>query len=703
MTPSAPYDYQATDGTKKRTAPKDGFDDLLPLAKRHNQFQAERSIEGQRIRRQEVAVANGYRAEASRRGPRIRSHTNGAQIAQLTAAASRWGGELEGHHIRWQQAVAALEDEKRSIQQEAEAVRAEKRSIQQEAEAVIAEKQHADIRWQQAVAALEDEKRSIQQEAEAVRAEKRSLQQAVAALEDEKRSIQQEAEAVSAEKRSIQKEAEAVIAEKQHAVLWYRSLARSAKQESDERVANEERRSLNYSDLENKNKELQKINDDLINMVKEAREMIFLKSQQKNEADRIKNLETDLETQKKELEARKQALRNGSSTFSSPKDETDVSMHGSEHENNTDQPSAAGFDTDARKARSRYGTDTDQRVGTGLPTQPKEKSKDQAAARHTTKTGAIQKTSGRLGAKNTHGASKASNKMSLNKANLSKLEMALEKLEPLRSMVDDPAAPSLDDKKKVDDTSNGMYDTEYGMCKFLHETAQHDQIIREHLTGRFIDNADDTHAYWFQKRDNGRVFTAEVAVADTTRGVKKRFLPYPDEEFIVFERNNYKNMCAFAQFPDVQIEAARIVFKDNERDYARFVARMKKRFGTSSDSEEKSLYPTEWENTVERLAETSGFGWACGFFARKADMISPNGGPWPARFTDGMVRFLTSLQPEQDMPESYKEYTEPLDDEAVGGLSKRLDAEGNIEDPIDSLVNRMARRTDVQDRDDGPT
>ena len=98
-----------------------------------------------------------------------------------------------------------------------------------------------------------------------------------------------------------------------------------------------------------------------------------------------------------------------------------------------------------------------------------------------------------------------------------------------------------------------------------------------------------------------------------------------------------------------------------------------------------------WIDTVETLVDLPAFRNACRAFCRGETTIGDSG-PWPARFADPDVKWRTSLQPNDDVPESRKAYKQSLDDDETSELSKSLDVAASI-DPMSSLVDMMDRRT----------
>jgi len=218
------------------------------------------------------------------------------------------------------------------------------------------------------------------------------------------------------------------------------------------------------------------------------------------------------------------------------------------------------------------------------------------------------------------------------------------------------------------------------------------KIIEREWTCTEVKNMDGTVIAWYQRRDNNRLFRAEVTSGDLTPGYRKRFLREPEENATAAELEQYKCMCIFAQLPEAQIEAAERSFVARPQLISIFRQRLLKQYGACTVCEEKAKFPELWESTVAQLAEMEEFGYACGaYLANKPRMA--NAGAWPARFRDPRIIYDTSIQREKEVPQDMRDYSKSnkLKGEALGALMGQFEQKSGFEPADEDMLDALAK------------
>ncbi|KAK5127433.1 hypothetical protein LTR85_006772 [Meristemomyces frigidus] len=717
----APYDYQPTDGTQeKRTVPKPGFDHLIPPAKRVKASQGgdevpnwinyahlatEEELARERMARRTVVeelarervarrtviaelarecirkllmivfqnkqtfISNGVAYQQA-----VAKHKGGDDtIKQLKDTASQKDSELDRQRIIHQQAVASHADCDRIIER-----------LKAAASQKISELDGRCTFYQQAVTHAENENSTLQEQAG----------QELGRLQNELQQLQSACrEAEIKHKQLLLINAE--IQKKNQELTSLLTPDASAEMEGNElRQAELQAVWSQNADLLAENERLH-----VLEQWKESEWALCYKANQ-NLAGENANYAEDYANVVREngiLRGMQMGGLSGPANLAllppalptPPEEQTTTDMLAPNSEQQAESSTAAEQAGGKAKAS---GTPS-QSLSKKKNTEPQNiRDYGRKAGGHkddearNTRTGALTQSSGIDKPKRTPASG------GVTKAGRKKIDDDVSELSPLRKRAKEAATASPEPKDGNDEGTEDM--STFALAGYLYNSGQHRQIIRKNMFGGFITSDDGTMAIWFQKRDNNKVFRAEVTIIDMASGQRKRFLEDPGHNLDNGQRHFYKVMCILAQLPEVQMEAAKKVFKeDNKRDRI-FQSGMRREYGTASVSDEKSRHPVEWEDTVNSLAGSNAFACACTAWVAKERTTVTGAGPWPAKFTDPQIRHDTSLNPELDVPEFDKDYSNPLDDASTGDLSKKLDDEGTI-DPVQALMDRMARRTDL--------
>ncbi|KAK4549801.1 hypothetical protein LTR36_005102 [Oleoguttula mirabilis] len=667
----APYDYQLLAGDQeKRSVPKAGFDHLFPPpAKR-----AKTAQDGDEVQRW-IDHALKTRDELARERialqKAVAEHKDCEKtIKELETAASRKDGKLESQRIAKQQADASLAECRQTIKQLENAA--------SQASQQITDLQGQCNTYQQNVTDAANEnnvnkqngngEQQLRQQLVSVNAKLQNTEQALASHCTPDATAEMQYNELREELSSSTSRNASLLAENER--------LQRAEQERDHSMQTL-REKMDHQEEKMWEQE-KKIREERKNM-KEMQEQI-LRFQAESvlprpdiEPDTSARLPAGLPTPPKESSAADLPTPSIEQQFESP---TPAQQSGSVPEAfGTPVPGPTKKKPEHKNIRNIGGNDASSR-------------RDRPG---NNKVGALTKASGigKSVPKPTHSGSAKSKRNSIDEN--------LKKMGSLHQMVDEAAAKSPEPEDSVDeDEADAMDMSVYGTAKYLWDTAQYTQITRKNMHGGSNSSDDGSITIWFQKRDNGRVVRAKVTIMDLTPGHRKRFLPDPGNDLDDQQKEDYKVMCILAQFPEVQMEAARSIMRNMPQEASAFRRRMIQKYGTCSNPEEKVRHSREWAKAANILSKSEAFGNSCVAWLAKEPTTVEGAGPWPAQFTDPRIKYETSLQPELDIPEADKDYSNPLDDAATNGLSKGLDDQGSI-DEMQGMTDRMDRRVDLVD------
>ena len=265
-----------------------------------------------------------------------------------------------------------------------------------------------------------------------------------------------------------------------------------------------------------------------------------------------------------------------------------------------------------------------------------------------------------------------------------------------------------DDQTIIRDVKGRMNDMLLADTVKLYQEGQFDIMHANGLAGVQMMNTAETIIQTFSSHKGKRMVAAEIRIEDILPDERKRILPPWKElskDYGEMELEDYISMCSLAHFPEVHLEAAKVVLED--RWYRRFERRFCLDYGFEKDSNgvrqecmEKENGRGHWDATVDALSELPHFENACRAWVKR----EPQDGKycWPPTFTDPKIIGFTSLHPVKDFAEAIKMRKENLPLTTVGDIGElsellqKTDIKmGTFKDHNVSTVSTAARQTNL--------